>query len=67
MSGRYGVALSVIVAAFGAGVWVGGATVAAQRTNRVLEVRRYTANRESSTRCSNGCGEERRSCSRSTA
>ncbi len=44
MSGRYGVALSVIVIAFGAGVCVGGATVAAQRANRVLEVRRYTAN-----------------------
>jgi NIPSNAP len=44
MSGRYCVVLSVVVAAFGAGVWVGGPTVAAQRTNRVLEVRRYTAN-----------------------
>ena len=34
----------LIFAAFGAGVWVGGASVVAQQTARVLEVRRYTAN-----------------------
>src|SRR5437899_12453409 len=40
---RYAVP-ALIVAAFGIGVWVGGASVGAQQTARLLEVRRYTAN-----------------------
>src|SRR5436190_23649876 len=35
---------ALIVAAFGTGVWIGGASAGAQQTARVLEVRRYTAN-----------------------
>jgi len=41
---NHGVKVSVIVAAFGIGVWVGAVRTDAQRTARVLEVRRYTAN-----------------------
>src|SRR5438105_1029217 len=41
---NHGVKVSVIVAAFGIGVWVGGVRTDAQRAARVLEVRRYTAN-----------------------
>ena len=41
---RYGVTVSMILAAFGIGVCVGGAHVEAQRTARVLEVRKYTTN-----------------------
>jgi hypothetical protein len=41
---RYGIAVSAILAAFGIGMWVGGARVDAQRPSRVLEVRKYTAN-----------------------
>ena len=41
---NYGVRVSVVVAAFGIGVWVGGVRTDAQRAARVLEVRRYTAN-----------------------
>jgi hypothetical protein len=44
MLGRYGITVSLVVAAFAAGVWVGDARVDAQRTPGVLEVRRYTAN-----------------------
>ena len=40
----YGITVSVMLAAFGVGVWVGGVRVDAQRTARVLEVRKYTAN-----------------------
>ena len=39
-----GMTMALVVAAFGVGVWTGGASVAAQRTPRLLEVRRYTAN-----------------------
>ena len=41
---NHGLRVSVIVAAFGIGVWVGAVRTDAQRTARVLEVRRYTAN-----------------------
>ena len=41
---RYGIAAGLLASAFGAGVWVGGVKVEAQRSARVLEVRRYTAN-----------------------
>src|SRR5919199_5255014 len=41
---RYGIAVSAILAAFGIGMWVGGARVDAQRPSRVLELRKYTAN-----------------------
>jgi len=41
---NYGVRVSVVVAAFGIGVWVGAVRTDAQRAARVLEVRRYTAN-----------------------
>jgi hypothetical protein len=44
MVGRHGITVSLIFAAFVLGVWVGDASVDAQRTARVLEVRRYTAN-----------------------
>jgi hypothetical protein len=44
MVGRHGITVSLIFAAFVIGVWVGDAGVDAQRTARVLEVRRYTAN-----------------------
>ena len=40
---RYAVP-ALIVAAFGIGVWVGGASVGAQQGARLLEVRGYTAN-----------------------
>jgi hypothetical protein len=41
---RYRIPAGLVFAAFGIGVWIGGATVGAQRTARVLELRRYTAN-----------------------
>ena len=44
MVARYGITVSLIVAAFVIGVWVGDASLDAQQTARVLEVRRYTAN-----------------------
>jgi hypothetical protein len=44
MLSRHGISLSLLLTAFGVGVWVGGARVDAQRTPRVLELRRYTAN-----------------------
>lgn len=39
-----GMTVALIMAAFAVGVWTGGASVTAQRTPRLLEVRRYTAN-----------------------
>jgi hypothetical protein len=39
-----GMTVALVVAAFGVGLWTGGARVGAQRTPRLLEVRRYTAN-----------------------
>jgi len=44
MVNRYGVPAGLVLAAFGCGMWLGSARVDAQRTPRVLEVRRYTAN-----------------------
>jgi hypothetical protein len=44
MSRRHAIPVSLILAAFGAGVWVGEVGVQAQQTPRVLELRRYTAN-----------------------
>ena len=40
----YGITVSVATVAFGLGLWFGGIRAEAQRTARVLEVRRYTAN-----------------------
>ena len=44
MSGRHGITACALIVALGIGLWVGGARADAQRTARVLEVRRYTAN-----------------------
>jgi NIPSNAP len=44
MVNRYGIPACLVLAAFGCGMWLGSARVDAQRTSRVLEVRRYTAN-----------------------
>src|SRR5436190_11306980 len=44
MVNRYGVPAGLMLAAFGCGMWLGSARVDAQRTPRVLEVHRYTAN-----------------------
>src|ERR1700676_5147080 len=40
----WGVTAGLASVAFGLGVYVGGARVDAQRSHRVLEIRRYTAN-----------------------
>jgi hypothetical protein len=44
MWGRYGITAGALIAVFGIGLWAGGARAQAQRTARVLEVRKYTAN-----------------------
>jgi hypothetical protein len=44
MRGRNGITAGALVVAFGIGLWAGGTGAAAQRTPRVLEVRKYTAN-----------------------
>jgi hypothetical protein len=41
---RYGILVCVLPAVFGIGLWVGTVRAQAQRTARVLELRRYTAN-----------------------
>src|SRR6266852_7860705 len=41
---RYGIRVCVLSVVFGVGLWVGNVRAHAQRTARVLEVRRYTAN-----------------------
>jgi len=41
---RYGITVCVLSVVFGVGLWVGNVRAHAQRTARVLEVRRYTAN-----------------------
>src|SRR6266404_3915929 len=44
MSVRHGITIGAIAVAFGIGLWAGGARADAQRTARILEVRKYTAN-----------------------
>jgi hypothetical protein len=44
MLGKQGITMAVMAVVFGIGLWVGGIRADAQRTARVLEVRKYTAN-----------------------
>jgi hypothetical protein len=44
MWGRHGITAGALIVAFGIGLWAGGARAQAQRTARVLEVRKYAAN-----------------------
>lgn len=41
---RYGITAGALIAVLGIALWAGGARAQAQRTARVLEVRKYTAN-----------------------
>jgi hypothetical protein len=44
MWGRHGITAGALMVVFGIGVWAGGVRANAQRTTRVLELRKYTAN-----------------------
>jgi hypothetical protein len=44
MSGKHGITAGALIVAFGIGLGAGGTRAEAQRTPRVLEVRKYTAN-----------------------